>query len=321
MKRLLLIILCFAPALWGAGQYKFKPVNIQLPAPLDSGSVPYEFSSLARWGQQILLIPALKKEYVSKYGLSLFLIEEKSLINAFADPNARTEASRLQIDSASYLKHLYALRGYDGIEGTVVIDDTIYFSIETDGSSGAEKCHIARGHFEKTKKGVHQIIIDTTVSLKRNILDKGKKKDNNSGYESLAYDPVSKKLIAILEEKDEKGRLAYYMIDRDLKRTSISFLNQIPEDRLADICFTDGSLYGINSRYESDSFCRSVIVSIDLGKKIAEEVGELAENDCPCNWEGMLPFAKGWLIISDNENSGGKDIRKSRLIYCSAPVK
>ncbi|MCX6316238.1 MAG: hypothetical protein NTW29_03035 [Bacteroidetes bacterium] len=318
MKALILFIYILVDISAIKSQSKIITQEISLPQAIRSSQKPFEFSSLARWNGNILLIPALKD--ITK-PLEIFLIPENEIAANIKSGASKLTFSTMRFDLDSFKRYVSNILGYDGIEAVTVVGDEIYLSIEVKGEVGAKYCRIAKGVIDTSNNSDKVVIMNGLLDISRNVFGTKDTIGNNSGFESLAYSDREKKLYAFFEDRDNLGRQPYYIIDSGFKKASLNLLNESVEDRLSDVYCVSGKpeiMYGISSRYYKKDYCRSVIVRIDIVNNRMLELGQLCINDCPFNWEGIIAFEEGLLIINDNKNKPD-NVQETKLVYCKLP--
>ena len=221
-------------------------------------NAPYEFSSLATWNNNVLLVPALNNEDARKPVTPLIYVVSNAELDKSlqSTPHKVKKYSTINFDKASF-KKITDLNGYDGIEATVVINSTIYFSIE----SGGNECYIGKGRIATNAQGLPTIFMEKFIPLAKS---ETRKFISNDGFESLAY--VNGKLVAVFEKNDLNEKEAYYEISLDLLEISeLKTKTGFPEFRLTDITAINGELYGVNSTFDNDNPARFKYVIVRIG--------------------------------------------------------
>jgi len=293
----------------------------------------YEFSALAKWKNKILLVPQDRRNVVD----SVYVIDS-SEIERSLQTNAITKYLAFSINN---LKHvgvrndsLYIndilLDNYDGIEAAVTKKDTIFFSIETDTSF----CYLIKGIIDEQSKSIN-ILTDTLhIPNTYNI--------NNAGYESLSLLPGKDSLIAFFEcNKDTVNAKAYVISTGFGKALEPVTWAEPLYFRLTDTyALNDSILLGINRLFtaashtaERDAYikdldiatvkqqltnggnidtCYTQVIKILIKEnKLYWQPIAFISLDIADNYEGIIPFSKGVLIVVDGEP--GNAI--SKLVY------
>ena len=310
MKNYLLLILLFTIFKNSEAQNKKTEDYryVKLDKNLRNIDNSFEFSSLAKWvtsdgKTKILMIPALKKNHTAPTGNVIYAVDSSEIVNAIS-PNSKHKikiSDTIQILGESF-SNLIDTPGYDGIEATCVIGNTIYFAIETD--SFLYPCYIAKGHFDIIKNSTkYKIEIDTIIAIRKDT----QIKKNNIGFESLAF--YKQKLWVIFEYNNDSNRTLCYKIDNNLRKIDTQWLERLPTRRLSEITVTpEGDLIGVNTfittteyyivKLATDSFIKTHIIS--MGKTEP-------------NWEGLVVFEDGYLLINDNKEGAKKE--HTQLLY------
>jgi len=303
---------------------------IQLP-PIISG-VDEEFSGLAMHDRRIYLLPQYgqKKSVTIKSPFSLYSISSDSIQRVIDN-----------LDSAlSFYKVVPVLnldllpdsisKSYQGFESITFVGNDVFLTMETIDNFGY--CFILKGNLDSIS---NTITINPThfVALKKH------PQIPNAGFESLTYIPELKKLIAVFEFNGINGGLGY-MVDTALcsppQKIHIPHLPFRITDVSAD---TNGDIYGLNYYWNGDfkhygeselvdhhrtkllqelpdlqralnsdveyltekttSYARIVKIRLPDGRW--EEVRRIDTNGD--NWEGIIPFSKGVLVITDANRS------------------
>ncbi len=283
----------------------------------------YEFSALAKWKNKVLLIPQDRKTVID----SVFMIENDQIDNAMHENVAAAHSvfaiknlkhAGLRKDSL-YINNIL-LSNYDGIEAAVVKEDTIFFSLETDTSF----CYIIKGIINEATKAIN--ILPDTLHVPNTY------PINNAGYESLAYLKGKDSLIAFFECNKDTVNARAFMLNASLQNGVKPVKWQSPlHFRLTDVyALNDSQLIGINHLFISKSFrterddyvkdvdlntvknqltnggnidtCYTQLVTLFLKNNILSWLPfAFVSLDCAGNYEGIVPFNEGVLIVVDGE--------------------
>lgn len=283
----------------------------------------YEFSALAKWKNKVLLVPQNRRNVID----SVYMIDiseiERSLQNnvtakyvAFAINNVKHVGVR---NDSLYIENIL-LDNYDGIEAAVTKNDTIFFSLETDTTF----CYLIKGIIDERAKSIN--ILTDTLHIPNTY------KINNAGYESLALLPGKDSLIAFFEcNKDTVNAKAYMISAGFEKKPRQMDWAQPLYFRLTDTyALNDSILVGINHLYtatsrtaERDAYingldiikaeqqltnggnidtCYTQIIKIIIrGNKLYWQPVAFISLDIADNYEGIVPFDKGVLMVVDGE--------------------
>jgi hypothetical protein len=283
----------------------------------------YEFSALARWKNKIVLVPQNRRNVID----TVYMIDspeiEHSLRNnttashtGFAINNLKHVGAR---KDSLYINDLL-LSNYDGFEAAVVKGDTIFFSLETDTSF----CYLIKGIIDEDSNSIN-ILKDTLhIPNTYNI--------NNAGYESLALMPGKDSLIAFFECNKDTVIAKAFMFDAGLKsKAKPVYWNMPLYFRLTDVyALNDNEFIGINHLFtskaypfERDAYLQGVDMSaaknqitnggnIDtcytqviklalLNNKLSWQPLAFVSLDDKDNYEGIVPFKNGVLLVVDGE--------------------
>lgn len=283
----------------------------------------YEFSALAKWKNKILLIPQNRKNIVdSIFMIDSAAIDESIQKNTLAEhttfaikniKHAGLKKDSLYIGSTLFTK-------YDGFEAAVVKDDTIFFSLEADTSF----CYLIKGVINEKSKTINLLQDTQHVPNTYNI--------NNAGYESLAFLPAKNLLIAFFECNKDTATAQAYLFNTSLKKEPEPLKWEQPlYFRLTDVyALNDSELIGINHlftkknlSFERDAYiqcenlsavekqipnggnidtCFTQIIKLKIqNNKISWQPLVFISLNETDNYEGIVPFKNGALIIVDGE--------------------
>jgi hypothetical protein len=306
-KNLLQFLLVLLVAQVGYGQL-MDPQDIRLPAFLTTSEKAYEFSSMAWWGDRIIMVPAMKggmtETKAQPVTHSIYYITSEEAGKAIADEDYEVKVDSIEIDRASFDFFVKSKYGYDGIEGTAIIGDHFFFALETKAEDN-DKCYVARAYIENGSKGRPKLVFDKT----RPIMKSDTGRDGDQGFESLVVLPDST-LMAVFEFSEKEGTM-FHKLDRDLgfiKTDKLPVLKAtkksemyLKDNRLSEMTSDGGVLVGINSIFKDINNSYSELVSFNMKDGKFEAIGSLCLDDCADNWEGLLRFNNGWLLLSDNK--------------------
>lgn len=113
--------------------------EIRIDPPIDRDS-SIELSSMVKWNKFIVLVPAFKNKTNT---CPLILIDTNLVNRSIIDPILPISTSEILFDQSTFNRFRdsipnYSSNAFDGIEGTVLIGNNIYFSIK----SGNPNCNI-----------------------------------------------------------------------------------------------------------------------------------------------------------------------------------
>jgi len=323
------LIRFFLPAFLTACIVTVSGQQLNFPAPaitaIDNGlsAHRYEFSALAKWNDKILLVPQNRRHIID----SVFMIDttaiEAFLQNKTTTPYTAFAVNNLQhagSNQDSLYIHAILLAHYDGIEAAVVKGNTIFFSLETDTSFG----YMVKGMIDERTRSINMLPdtlhIPNTYPIK------------NAGYESLGLLPGKDSLIAFFECNKDVINARAYLFNTKLKGSATPVEWERPlYFRLTDVyALNDSELIGINHLFitkrlpaERDAYINCEPLSI-VEKQLTNggdidtcftQVIKLTLKDNKLNWqpvafislnvqdnyEGIVPFRNGVLMIVDGE--------------------
>ena len=312
----------------------------EIPVPLGNhfDAFYYEFSGLARWHDYILLIP--QKPGSNDVPNQLFGVPVTN-VNKAIDAGKRNKLGKSdEINNvtifrfANFFTDIIPASSNDGVEAAVVVADSIYFTIEMNGKN----CYVVKGIIDSTSMG-----ITITLQKKYAVLPKpgGEAAYNNAGYESITYLPANKSLVAIFEKNDSKGDPSVWRLNTNLdileplkfentlyfrvtdvgavadepytmlainhhyndynsRKTEYQYYIGKPDDRTA-LKEATRQMRGIDPR--NLSFTRVVTLTALPGKPVQWKEKELISFSSD-NWEGILPFRDGVLMVIDGKPLG-----------------
>lgn len=310
MKKLTLLYIFTCLFLTSKSQSDLIKKELLLPSSLGSKDSCYEFSSLGTWENNILLIPSLKR-CAPPYQPEIYYIKRSEIQAALIDDTNIKAVEKISIDADDYKEYFLKVKCYNGIEASVVIDSTIFFSIETAGEAGCHNkdCFIVKGYIKK-RQGQNPIIkIDTSISIQKAPIYVTLNKD--AGFEGLTF--YKQKLLAIFEY-DSAGKGFAYEIDTSLREKTQVSIPQMLNNRLADVSTLDNyGLIGIDSHFNKDNSLQNKYDIVQIKTDTIISLIEISKGKKELNWEGIVPFNDGFLLINDNKFVGDND--KTKLLY------
>ena len=284
----------------------------------------YEFSSLARWHNNIILIPQNKRNVID----SIYFIDSSEIAASLSN-HAFVNHTAFFIDDLKHkgprkdsllINQKLLLTNYDGFEGTVVKDDTIFFSLETDTSF----CYLIKGIINPRLQTIH-ILEDTQHILNTYNI-------HNAGFETLVLLPHKNQLLAFFECNKDTVNARAFMFSTSLKNKAKPVKWATPlYFRLTDAyALNDSELIGINRLFsfpgytsERDAylkdvdlskvktqltnggtldFCFDQLIKITMRKnKLYWKPVAFISLNLIDNYEGIAPFNKGVLMVVDGE--------------------
>jgi hypothetical protein len=307
----------------------------EIPVPLsgDYGAFFNEYSSLAKWNDKILLIPQHPEDV--RVGEKIYAIKSRDIYDAIDSVDKYNPVAISHIMSIPFADFgsVKELKGYQGIEATTVVNNTIFFSVETD--STVRYNYLIKGVIDSISQDSSLINILAKITINK---PADFEENDNAGYESLCYLPGRNKLIAFYEKNRDINKDSVYLADT-------AFTNDRPEQvkfdkpllfRLTDVAYMGAAhdtinMIAINHHYNGSkteykyyigddnltdaiaemhgenprnlSFTRVIKISLSKENKISWEEKQLISfsND---NWEGIVPFRDGVLMVIDGRPLG-----------------
>ncbi|TDO21842.1 hypothetical protein [Pedobacter duraquae] len=305
-----------------------------IPLPLEIASVNEEFSGLSSHKGRLYLIPQYGsyKETKLEGIFNIYSILTDSITRVIEGKDKQLTAFKtIKVKNLALLPDEIK-SGYEGFEAITFIGDEVYLSIETHDDK--DYCYLIKGILN-TKLGTIEIDAVNFMRLARYPYVE------NAGYEALTYLPEKKKLLAIYEYNAMHNGGIGYLIDPSFKKAPEKIDIPFLPFRITDIQIdAQGTIYGINYFWNGDykayldnemfrnaekeisktipdlkaeltqngdylkkkttSYSRIVRLSA-TGKKQWEAVRSFPSDKN--NWEGMVLFRKGALVISDANRS------------------
>lgn len=298
----------------------------------------YEFSGIAKWKNYILLIPQHRSASDNYHIVCVDTSSIDSVINHKTIFAAKTK--KLLFDSS--LENIYdAIKqailprnDFGGFEGAVVVNDNIFLTVETDSL-----CYVVKGTIDAKAMQIHFNPNDT-MSLPKPDYTFG-----NAGFESIAYLPQQRELIAAYENNAISTAPTAFVFTTNLKNKQPVTFTKPLLFRLTDLSFSGGNtMLGLNHYYRDyvDTLTCGVIPNgantlkneycYYVADHLAQATKEMGTNPQQAyftrvvqlsfhnnkldwqtkkiisysadNWEGILPYKKGALLVVDGRPPG-----------------
>ena len=277
---------------------------VKLPTQISTDKIGHEFSSLATWRdgnkEYVVLIPTLKGDVYDK-SKCIYAIPSEDVKNSLST-HKEVSATSICVDSKSYNNIIGKIPGYGGIEGTIIVGNNIYFSVEC----STDLCYVVKGAILKDKFGTLSIKLEDTCSI-----EKPSGAGSNDGFEGITYLPKEKKLfVAFEDEYDHKTTKAFKI---NLSLNSKKLYHNFPsiDKRLPDFTADKNDRLICLSTKENNR-PNLIMVANDLASSPIE-----TNLDVSLNWEGIILFDDGVLMISDNCNCPNGRIYETKLGFFS----
>ncbi len=327
MRLFACLLLVWFPALPGIAQYAVTGViPFQLPDSIRTGS--REFSSMARYQDRLFLLPENRNDRFRAFTAGIYSLSEAALSASIRDTT---------LPVSSYQKHSLVgiekiqsmLPDYQGLEAIAFHGDRFFITVETDATDPYG--YLLTGLFENNR-----FVLDTTrvFPLKRPVQKDGSA-IFNAGFESLCV--AGNYLYAFYEFNYFKRNYAY-RIDPRLRKSRRIRLSGIPF-RLTDVTSYDGQrILAINYFFPLPEekvyqqglpprdrqligqpsalhpFARLLLLKKNRRKiRVVQEI-DLPEHLWGSNWEGLVPFENGILLLNDKYTPNAPE---SQLVYIS----
>lgn len=315
--------------------------TIPLPAAISSSSE--ELSGLTLHGGRLYLLPqyggfkdtALQGEF---FIYSIRLDSIRRVIDGSDTAVTAYRKIRVEIPAALTPK----IAHYQGLEAIAIAGNKVFLAVETDDEKSSE-CYLLQGIFNASKTAIR--LTGRLVVLPRpNFIP-------NGGFESLAWLPAEKKLLAIFEFNGGKAGGTGYVVDPSFTKKPQDV--RIPQTffRITDAWAGSRGIYALNYFWNGDykdylanfvirpsakeitdsitslqpfvqrnpnylrdsSTCFTRVIRMRHGNSRRwEDLGVLESGCSSTNWEGLVPFGKGFLMVSD---ANAKNYLATRLVY------
>ena len=329
LKKYYLIFMLGAIAS-GSGIAQNKLKVIRLPEIING--VNQEYSGITQYKDRIYLLPQYGNHKGTKtegeFNIYSLLADSVNRVINGADTGLTTYRV-IKVKNLAKLPPVIK-QNYQGFESITIVGKQVYLAMET--PTMHYYCYLFKGVLDTAK---NEIEIDTKnyISLRRYPYIE------NAGFESVAYLPKEKKLLAYYEFNGMPGGGLGYLIDPSLKKTPEQIKSPFLYFRITDIATNpSGQIYGINYYYNGgyDEYLSNGIlknreediktVIPDLKLKIDQDPEYLkkktyarivtlknykdkqwqqvvAFDSEKNNWEGITLFNRGALIITDANRS------------------
>jgi hypothetical protein len=306
--------------------------------PLPDAHLKYkpEFSGLAAYRDSLLLL-------LPQYNGFTFNVDTVFRLYTLplSDIGALIRGERTVLDSFGFytFRNLVQVqkkleKEWDGFEAVTVVGNELYFSVETSHSNYGG--YILKGHLAG-----HEIVLDTSYHLA--MPDPHIAYCDNAGFESLTYYPAGKKLLAIYEYNAYKKRSTGYVIRPSHDGLVKSFTLPRAFFRITDIAIEKNTVYAVNYYWGGEYDCyikgRDADVKTEVPqvknadlKDKAYSFGRIIKMNLHAkrrgwqvvipwidtnraNWEGIVRFGDGFLLVSDSNQTSPLD---TKLTYFTA---
>jgi len=315
MNRYLLVILLlfFYPL-----AVKAQPLS--LPTALQHSY--YEYSGMCMYNGSIYLLPQNKRPEASYTGV-IFAIDTSAVTIDNAGNAGVPDAAVHTLSIDNFREMAHSIDKFSGFEAMVIVNDAVFLTVETD----ADTDYLVKGYLmENSVK-----LTGDRIALPK--LHRNGKYLPNAGYEALSY--RDGKLIVGFEYNYLDGGNAFYLIDTSFSGSG-AHIQSVPfvrlPFRLTDVAaLADGSMLAINHYWNlngnsnhresyyreidntndpdlkhwawNQCFTRILHITVDnAGRQARWQTAMIIPNKDCINWEGIVPFRSGVLLISDDNS-------------------
>ena len=298
---------------------------IGLPEGLMDGR--HEFSGMCVYGDEVFLLQQ-SAYHNAGYNGSIYSIGRAQLSAALhkgvAIPEGAVKEYRIvNVEEVKRKTEVYAT--YEGFEAIAISNGVVYLTIETTQGPG----FIVKGAMHG-----RDIRIDMEHFYQLPLITRNGGHVGNAGYEGLAI--MDGKLLVAYEFNYLGGDSArMYRVDTSLTGSAVPVaLGAVPL-RITDITpYGAGKLLAVNFffhreqayhlpvgykdadlngwKWNADCFARILEIGVKGNKATVRTKMVITKTDCN-NWEGIVPFEQGVLLINDEYLAGGK--KGSRMVY------
>jgi hypothetical protein len=342
MRSLLLPVACL---LYTGLSAQVTRVDIPLPTALRATAE--EYSGMAVWKDRLYLLPQYgsHKDSVLRRDFFLYSIRLDSIRRVLDKKDTSLTCYRtIRLSGIDKLSD--TIQWYQGMEAISIVDGRVFLSIETDDEKN-RNCYVITGLLDKTGTRIDIDPKKVAVLPRFSFIP-------NAGFESLAWLPAEKKILALFEFNASPHGNRGYLIDPAFKTKPVAVPVPFSYFRITDAVSTPKGIFALNYFWNGDNkdYLNNCIVRADssniadsvpsLRSSIAADSGylrrktncftrilhldkrtgsrwteyEVIERTCSdTNWEGLVPFGNGFLIISD---ANGKSYLRTLLSYIPA---
>lgn len=216
-----------------------------IPLPLAINSINQEYSGITQYGNRVYLLPQYGSNYTTKLKgeFNIYSFATDSISHAIEGTDTLHHFRTLKVKNLTRLPN-EIVDNYQGFEAIAIANNQVYLTIETKDTH--YYCYMLKGVLDILK---NEIYIDSRnfIRLRRYPAIV------NAGFESLAYLPKEKKLLAYYEFNAMPGGGIGYLIAPDFKSAPKPVKAPYLYFRITDIAATNADrLYGINYYYYND---------------------------------------------------------------------
>lgn len=302
--------------------------TIALPDSLRTGS--REISGLAVHGERLYFLAENRDDHLKVPSSGIYSVPLDEIQKAVADPTYQVGGS-VHHAVKGIDRMMQKLEGYQGLEAIAFHGDRFFLSVETE--LFADNCYILTG--ELSAGGLFELDTARVAHLPKPLLDSGDKVFNG-GFETLTFHRGV--LYAFFEYNGFASNKVFKISPETLEADTMPFDNGIPF-RLTDaISWNKRTLLALNFFFPLEAekiyqvgltpeqtdlitgqggkmrpFARLVTLKIRRRRVVPGRFISLPETWWGSNWEGIVQFEKGVLIVNDKFAGEGK--QETQLIY------
>lgn len=292
-------------------------VLLKLPERLQAAN--FEYSGMAWFGDYLVLLPQYPEGKGFSRDANLFAIAKEDLLMAIVDPNYELPVQDVPILNSDLRK---VIRGFEGFEAIVFVEQNIYLTVESHGGSPMMGYLIQgeiQGEFESIALDPESLVELAPLSSAE-----------NATFEAITY--LNGKIFAIYEHnsKQREAQPIAYQFNLDLEfEREIAF--PIINYRVTDATVSDptGKFWVMNYFFPGDTHLAvdqdalvseygegethaenepvERLVQLQIGNDEISRIDqppvylELLDNDVARNWEGVVMLDDlGFLLITDS---------------------
>ena len=338
------IFLFLTPLFLFPEQYTFAQKNYKIiPLPFAIDGINEEFSGMAWHKERVYLLPQYgdNKETKLQGSFNIYSILADSVSRVIDGKDASlTTFKTTKVKNLNLLPD-FVQQSYQGFEAITIINNQVFLSIETNDTN--KYCFLLKGILN-IEKNILTIDPKQVISLEKlpGIA--------NAGFESLAWLPKEKKLMAMYEFNAMANGGIGYLIDTSFVKVPKKITIPFMPFRITEAVATNSDqLYAINFYWNGDyaSYLKNKVTNQEVGK-FAPDLKDIIRKEpdyllkpttfyarilvmkgyrsrkwkqvtafdgVQCNWEGMVLFRKGALVITDANRNKKQVTRLSYLEF------
>jgi len=329
LKKYFLIFILGAIAS-GSSFAQNKLKTIKLPEIING--VNQEYSGIKQYKGRIYLLPQYgnHKETKTEGEFNIYSLLADSVNRVIMGKDSTLTTYRtIKVKNLDKIPTIIK-QNYQGFESITIVNGQVYMAMET--PTMHYYCYLFKGVLDTVKNEIN-LDAKNYISLRKIPYVE------NAGFESVAYLPKEKKLLAYYEFNGMPGGGIGYLIDPSFKKSPKQIKSPFLYFRITDIATTaNDQIYGINYHYNGDydeylkngilmnreedikkrvpdlkdrltqspeylknnTYARIITLKNYKDKQWQHVVSFESEKD---NWEGITLFNKGALIITDANRS------------------